>query len=231
MSSESPTLLAPHVIAAEPLRQSRCVKAAFALASAEDHAPTPIQPLPPTTIHPQVAAKVLVAHGIFATWFAGWLGTLTYLCVSSKYARAEAISAAAAAAAASGDQIFDRSGEAHEHARASNNSTALVALVSLSCFLRSFKLSYGQSCFAGLLLLASTICSWVLQNPLLPIDEHETVMWTNLAWVIVALVTEIVLLRSSEKVSAAAPSPHSGLLCTASSPSLRFASPRLAYLT
>ena len=108
---------------------------------------------------------MFVAHGLFATWFAGWLGTLTYLCVSSKYARAEAISAAAAAAAASGEQFFDRSGEAHEHARASNNSTALVALVSLSCFLRSFKLSYEQSVFAGVLLLSSTICSWVLQHP------------------------------------------------------------------
>ena len=110
---------------------------------------------------------------------------LAYLCVASKYA-----------SEASGLSIS--TGERIEHARATNNATAFVALVSLSCFMRGFKLSYSQCSFVGLLLLISTVVAWCLQPPSLPLGAQSAAMWTNLSWVVAAIVTEVMLLRAAE---------------------------------
>ena len=99
--------------------------------------------------------RVTIAHAVFLVWYTAWLGTLAYLNVATKFSRA--------AAAVNPD--FDRSAELHEHARASNNSTALVALVTLSCFMRTFKLSYLQCVGVGMLLLICVVVSWVVEPP------------------------------------------------------------------
>ena len=63
---------------------------------------------------------VTLGYAYFVCWFALWMATLTYLTIATKYSRVRAETDAVAA-----------SGLLQEHARATNNSMALIALVSL----------------------------------------------------------------------------------------------------
>ena len=73
-----------------------------------------------------------------------------------------------------------------------------------SCYLRGFKLSFEQSALAGVLLLASTTVGWVVQPSELPLNGVGLTSWTNLAWLVLAVLTEVALVRATEKVPAAA---------------------------
>jgi cGMP-inhibited 3',5'-cyclic phosphodiesterase A len=193
--------------------------------------------------------RVRLAHTVFATWFISWLVSLGFLCVATKYQAVSTALITNAAREALGEEPLDRQLELLESARATNNSVALIALVSLSCFMRSFKLSYMQCVLVGIALLVTVLVSWLLQPPTLPLGEHQAVMcatpdrpsdpplsrlrtphalaprrhpflsrpsrvrvsesslpasspprWTNLVWVLVAMLTEIGLVRAGEKV-------------------------------
>ena len=88
-----------------------------------------------------------------------------------------------------------------EYSRATNNSMALIALVSLSCYMRGFRLSYEQSALVGTLLIAFVAATWLWHPPALGDDERSSpTSWTNLAWVVLASVTEVALVRAGEKV-------------------------------
>mmetsp|Transcript_6533 Transcript_6533/g.13518 ORF Transcript_6533/g.13518 Transcript_6533/m.13518 type:complete len:1067 (-) Transcript_6533:207-3407(-) len=140
---------------------------------------------------PTSYCKVVLIHSYFCTWFALWLGTLTFLSVLNKFRRLEADGWADTQ-----EQVIMLS----EHARASNNSAALISLVSLGCFMRGFKLSYEQSVLMGLVMLVSTIVSWTIQPAELDLDHMSLSSWTNLVWVVLSVVTEVALVRATEKV-------------------------------
>ena len=139
--------------------------------------------------------KAALMHKLLAAWFALWLGTLAYLNISTKFSHATAVVALAAA-----DSTEETSAQLQAQARAANCSTALIALLSLSCFMRGLKLAYEQCALSAVLLLAATLVAWCLQPAEAPLDEQPAVMWTNLAWVVLATGVDVGMVRGSERV-------------------------------
>lgn len=136
-----------------------------------------------TSYEPTNDCHALLVHAFFTAWFTLWLATLTFLSVTNKFRRFEVEGPAAATPA--GLAMLS------EHARASNNSTALIALVSLGCFMRAFKLSYVQSVLVGCLMIAATMVTWLLQPGEVALNAQPVSGWTNLVWVVLAVLTEV----------------------------------------